>query len=184
MEEKVKPNIIDDNGTSYYSYYTAVFTTNKPNNFTIGIPKRVTKNDIVECCTCGRWVQYGVLQELIEVQKQCSYFVYIKASQALEYVVRFGRKYYEYNDLLIELQKIEMNIDYCLAITDKLCTRLLPQYIQDIPVYSIHEEVKCLLVMLANEIIDMDFVQAKKVLNMIKTYYPDNTNINNDCDSC
>ena len=181
MEEKVQPNIIDDNGTSYY---TAIFTTNKPNIFTIGIPERVTKNNIVEYFTGGRWRQYGVQQELLEVQKQCSYFVYIKASQALEYVVRFGRKYYEYNDLLMELKKIEMNIDYCLAITDKLTTRLLPNYIQDIPVYSIHEEIKCLLVMLANEIIDMDFVQAKKVLNMIKTYYPDNTNIDNDSDSC
>ena len=171
MEEQVKPNIIDNNGTSYY---TAVFSMSKPSGFKNGVIERF--NDY--------GVHVGIQQELIDVQKQCNYFVFIKASQALEYVVRFGRKYYKYDDLLIELKKIEMNIDYCLAVADKLTTRLLPNYIQDIPVYSIHTEVKELLVLLANEIIDMDFVQAKKVLNMIKTHYPDNTNINNDSDSC
>lgn len=171
MEEEVKPNIIDNNGTSYY---TAVFSMSKPSSFKNGVVERF--NDY--------GIHVGIQKELIEVQKQCSYFVYIKASQALEYVVRFGRKYYKYDDLLIELKKIEMNIDYCLAVADKLTTRLLPNYIQDIPVYSIHTEVKELLVLLANEIIDMDFSQAKKVLNMIKTHYPDNTNINNDGDSC
>ena len=171
MEEEVKPNIIDNNGTSYY---TAVFTVSKPSGFKNGVIERFNNYG----------VHVGTQQELIDVQKQCSYFVYIKASQALEYVVRFGRKYYKYDDLLIELKKIEMNIDYCLAVADKLTTRLLPNYIQDIPVYSIHTEVKELLVLLANEIIDMDFVQAKKVLNMIKTHYPDDTNINNDGDSC
>lgn len=183
MEEEVKPNIIDNNGTSYY---TAVFTKNRPFDTINGMVERLKKNGLVEGFEDYNvhGVHIGIQQELIDVQKQCNYFVFIKASQALEYVVRFGRKYYKYDDLLIELKKIEMNIDYCLAIADKLTTRLLPNYIQDIPVYSIHTEVKELLVLLANEIIDMDFLQAKKVLNMIKTHYPDNTNINNDGDSC
>lgn len=159
MKEEVKPNIIDNNGTSYY---TAIFTAKKPSSLRNGIVCKFCNND---------WVQVGVQKELIDVQKQCSYFVYIKAMQALEYVIRFGRKYHELKDLQIELKKIEMNIDYCLQITQKLHMRLLPEYIQELPIYTIHEDIKELLVLLANELIDMDFLQAKKILNIIKEHY-------------
>lgn len=109
-------------------------------------------------------------QELLTIQLKNKYFVNLKANQAIEYCVRFGRKYTNFDDLKIELEKIRLNILYCCNATNKkgyTRKRILNKFVYDIPNPNITDDLKKHILLVANYVIDGYFHKAYDLIKYV-----------------